>query len=168
MATEALKSDLITNATATTQTLNSPRNVGKQTFVRGVVTAHASADVGSTYRMVRVPSNAVITSVLIRTDGGGSGAVHVGVCEASNTSTIGTVKDADLFKAAQDIGTAITTGTELLLGNVITHATINEPLWYHAGYSADPKTPLEIYLTTSTDLSGADNVLALDVTYLAG
>ena len=170
MATEALKSDVITNVVASTQTLNNPYKDGKGKVAKGFVTALAASDVGSTYRMVRLPSNAIINRVTFRTDGGSAGGatgvVDIGTHTASNTTTIGAVLDANLW-GNYNIATP-STGTDVTVAGAVTLATCNQPLWQQSGLSTDPGGYIEVVLTSTTDIAVQDTIFQVEVEYCAG
>ena len=66
MAVEARKSSLVTNADAVPAVLNNPRVDGGFERIEVATVAITNADsTGSTYRMFRVPSNAVMTDLRI-------------------------------------------------------------------------------------------------------
>ena len=81
MGTSALKSTAITNLDTSPPT---PNTAGKGApgylkSVSGYVTAVAADAAGSTYRLVRLPSNAVVKQVQFESEAQGAGKVQLGV-----------------------------------------------------------------------------------------
>lgn len=168
MATEALKSDVITNVVASTQTLNNPRSDCKQKLARGIVETTTAVTTGSTYRLLRLPSNAYVGSVKYRTDAmGGASAADIGLYYASNTATIGTVLDADCFGSAVSLVSALIVGTEIT-NEAGTAACgiedLNTALWQMAGLTADPGGYFEVVATTTATVT-AGGTLVVEVEY---
>jgi hypothetical protein len=100
MAVEAVKSTLISNADATPAVLNNPRVDGGFERAKVATVAITNADsVGSTYRMFRVPSNAVVTDLRIYApDIGTTTVADIGLYRTAADG--GAVQDADFFASA--------------------------------------------------------------------
>src|SRR5690242_8969111 len=88
MGTSALKSTAITNADASPVVANTAGEgaPGRLHSVTGFVTAVASDAAGSTYRLVRVPTNAVIKQVLFGSEAQGAGKVQLSVYYSDSTT----------------------------------------------------------------------------------
>lgn len=153
MATENLKSVAITNAEATPVVLNAGRVVRAQVFQGLGIVEAAGGDAGSTYRAVRVPSNAFGIKVELATDDLGTGVtLDVGLYDVPTVNS-GAVVDADFFASAVDVATAAVAPTN------VTHESgvygiedVEKPLWEALGLSADP---VKLYDITGTSNSAA-------------
>ena len=95
-----LKSAYITNATATPRVLtNSSKSNGRLFEASGVVTPAADQADDTIMRVVRVPSNARISEVLLNAaDATTGGAIDIGVYQTEDNG--GAVVDRDLFASA--------------------------------------------------------------------
>lgn len=166
MAEVHLKSDVLTNADATPRVLNNSAIEGG--FVRrvsGVVTGSASDSVGSTYRYVRVPSNAVVKAVRYWCPASGAtGQVNIGLYRTAENG--GAVIDADLFASAIDPGGGAIAAMDVTHeSGEYTFAEAQQPLWKAAGLSADPGGYFDIVATVSEAMENAVTS-KLDVEYL--
>lgn len=88
MGTSALKSTAITNLDASPPVENT-RGVGAAgslQFIDGFVTAVAADAAGSTYKLVRVPSNAIIKRLSLASGAQGAGAINLSVYYSSSTT----------------------------------------------------------------------------------
>jgi hypothetical protein len=152
MATEAIKSAWVTNATATPVVLTSTAlAAGVLHEANGTVTPVLSApDVGSTYRFCRVPSNARISQVMLTCLAFGAGAVDVGVYQTAENG--GAVVDADLFASAVSIASARTNFDVTYESAEYTTAESEQPLWQVLGLSADSNREYDIVATVTTQL----------------
>lgn len=162
MATEALKSPVLTNATAT------PRVANNASVAGGLLRADCEVlewttgkTVGSTYRYFRVPSNARVHGLRVFSDAfTTTGAADIGLYNIND----GTVVDADLFASAQLLTTALN-------GTDVTHESASNPIdnademiWQRLGLSADPCKEYDVVMT-STDTNGSAGTVALKMTY---
>lgn len=166
MAVEALKSSVITNADATPVVLNNAR-LSAATLKEAVGTkqASASASIGSTYRLCRIPSNARVSEVILSSDAfDTTGAADVGIYQTADNG--GAVVDADFFGSAVLLTTA-------LPGTDVTHESgvfgiedVEKPLWEALGLSADPQRDYDVALTlTAANGAGATPDVTLRVRY---
>ena len=185
MATEALKSTSITNSDAVPLVVNTigEGGIGPLWIVNDTVVSTAGVLAGSTYKMVRIPTNAKVKNVILYC------AAHGGACTFdidvahSDSTTDGTpaslqgnivqlsAADNKLFGSAVTAVSAQTTGTVVTFTNTFTQANRNTPLWsvlVTAGattFSADPGGFFDIVLkTVGTDTSGG--MLAIDVEFV--
>ena len=162
MATEALKSPAITNATATPAVLNNASVTG------GVM--QCSAEVlewttgvtsGSTYRYFQVPSNARVHALNLFSDAfTTTGAADIGLYDING----GAVVDADLFASAQVLTTALN-GTDVThesAANPIDNA--DEMIWQRLALTSDPKKAYDVVMT-STATNGSAGTVALKIAY---
>lgn len=168
MTTEALKSTSITNSDASPRV---PNQAGKGSADRwkvhdDYVTTTTGKTSGSTYRFVRVSSNAIVKKVVLETEAQGSStAMDIGVYyadtpDASNANN-GAVIDADFFASAVDVSSAVKSDVTNESGTY----TVNkraQPLWQAVGLSSDPGGKFDIVATnTATINTGAR--MALEV-----
>jgi hypothetical protein len=166
MATVHLKSDTVTNSDATPRVLNNSSVEGG--FARravGVVVGSASDSIGSTYRYVRVPSNAVIKTVKYWCPAtGATGQVDIGVYQTAENG--GAVVDADLFASAVDPGGGAIAAQDVTHeSGEYTFAESLLPLWKVLGLSADPGRYYDIAATVVEEVANAVTS-KLDVEYL--
>lgn len=165
MATEALSSTFITNRDATPKVLNNSSLAGGHLLSAVATIEMGTADLGSTYRMVQVPSNCLIHEIKLYSDDvGTSGLIDIGVYKS--TLNGGAVVDADFFASAVDIKTAAVNGSD------VTHESgafniddAEKPLWQALGLSADSGLLYDIVIT-STEAASAGGTLTLKVKYV--
>jgi hypothetical protein len=146
MAVVEVKSTLITNADATPVVLNSPRVDGAFEHVKVATAAITSGDsVGSTYRMFRVPSNAVVTDLRIYSpDIGTTTIADIGLYAADG----GAVADADFFASVLSLKDGALNGTDVLHeAAVFTIANSGKELWDALGLTSDPSVFYDVTLT---------------------
>lgn len=162
-----LKSTAITNREAVPPVLNTA-GAGAAGILREVMsslqTVTASLTTTSIIRMVEVPSNAVISQVMLYNAAQASGAVDVGVYRVNKDG--GAVVNSTLFATAVDISAAID-GTDIT--NESTSNTIakrTQPLWQAAGLATDPGGTLDIALTVATSVTTGTGAIALKVRYI--
>jgi hypothetical protein len=169
MATENLKSLPITNLDQVPVVPNTTGEGGPG-FLReesGYVVSTAGVTVGSTYRMVRLPTNAKVKAVMLTNSAhGGSSAFDIDVAysDATNDQTAisvqGTIPqiggvDNKLFGAA--ISAVSAQRVEELYANLTNfpYGSDNIPLWTVLGLPIDPGGMFDILLkSTTTDTSG--------------
>lgn len=151
MATEAIKSTVITNADATPVVINPAYLDGARVRVkRGVATSVlAAADVGSTYRFGRIRSNDVVKEVKLDNATLGAGAaMDFGLYKTAKDG--GAVVDADLFASAVDMNTANRALDITRESGVITVANMQKRVWELLGLTTDPQIEYDITGTTTT------------------
>lgn len=155
MATEAIKSSWITNATATPVVLTSAAlAAGVLKEANGTCTpVIAAPDVGSTYRFCRVPSNCRISQVMLTCLAFGAGAMDVGVYQVAENG--GLVVDADLFASAVSVASARTNFDITYESGEYTTAESEQPLWQVLGLSADSLREYDIVGTVTTQFTTA-------------
>jgi hypothetical protein len=158
MAVANTKSTHITNADATPVALTS--SFISNGFLReavGTVETLAADDAASVYRLVRVPSNARISSILLGTDAiTGATAADVGLYQTAQNG--GAVVDADLFATDVDISTAAIAFTEVLLEATATDIVkVEKRLWELLGLTTDPMREYDIAVTVN-DVTAAGTI----------
>lgn len=159
MAVENLKSASITNADATPPVLNDAGILaGRMERSIGTKQASASASIGSTYRLCRVPSNAFVSQVLLSCDAfDTTGAADVGLYDING----GAVVDADFFGSAVVLTSALKNSDVTFESGVYGVEKVEQRVWEVLGLSADPHKEYDVALTL-TAANGAGN--AADVT----
>ena len=166
MALEYLKSAPITSLDATppVRTTSGRGANGLLHHIDGTITGTTLADIGSTYRMVRVPSEAIIKELWAMLDTAvTSCVVDIGVYYSSATgdappgTVVATAIDADLFGSAVALTNVVvpTQYTHEAAASAFAVADMFMPLWQAAGLSADPKCGLDIVFTATTAFDGA-------------
>jgi len=160
MAVVAVKSTLITNADATPVVFNSPRVDGGPERVAVATAAITSGDdIASTYRMFRVPSNAVMTDLKIYSpDIGTTTIADIGLYAADG----GAVVDADFFASAVSLKDGALNGTDVLHeAAVFTIANSGKELWSALALSSDPGVfyDVTLTLTAAADATGTVKLL---------
>ena len=124
--------------------------------------------IASIYRLVRVPSNARVSQVLLSCDAITSGAGDVGIYETAGNG--GAVVDVDFFASAQSIATAllnsdITSEADPAdAGAGFGKADAEKALWEALGLTADPGKEYDIAVTL-TAAAAAAGTLSLKVRY---
>lgn len=88
MGTSNLKSTGITNLDADPIVANQAGKYGPAglRYVDGYVTAVASDAAGSTYKLVRVPSNAIVKRLTLESEAQGAGAINLSVYYSDSTT----------------------------------------------------------------------------------
>lgn len=124
----------------------------------GMVAVVSGDSIGSTYRLVRVPSSAGMRSVQLHCTAITTCAADVGIYETAANG--GAVVDADLFASAQSVASALA-GTDVMReSGVITVANIEQPLWQLLGLTADPKKDYDVVATLTAAAGSAGNIAA--------
>ena len=162
-----VKSTWITNATATPVTFtDAAESVGVMKEAASVATVSATQASGDVIRMVRVPSNARISEVLLCTgDATTAGAINIGVWKTEGNG--GTVVDADLFASALALtGGPFNNSDQTFESGEFTYAECALPLWEVLGLTADPNVEYDICCEVSTTGNGMGTTLALKVRYV--
>lgn len=159
MATVSVSSTQITNRDATPRVLNNSRiSKGAMQVSCGYAESSAADDIGSKYKMCSVPSNARIHSVLLSCDSvGTAGAADIGIYQTTDNG--GAVVDADFFKAAQSLVTALK-NSDVTFGNTggLGVEEGEMPLWQALGLTADSKRDYDIVLTVTTATVSAGSI----------
>jgi hypothetical protein len=157
MAVVAVKSTLITNADATPVVLNSPRVDGGFERIEVATAAITSGDsIASTYRMFRVPSNAVMTDLRIYSPDIGTTTISdIGLYRTAKDG--GAVQDADFFASALSLKDGALNGTDVLHeAAVFTIDNSGKELWEALGLTSDPAVfyDVALTLTAAADATG--------------
>jgi len=157
MAVVAVKSTLITNADATPAVLNSPRVDGGFERIEVATAAITSGDsIASTYRMFRVPSNAVMTDLRIYSPDIGTTTISdIGLYRTAKDG--GAVQDADFFASALSLKDGALNGVDVLHeAAVFTIDNSGKELWEALGLTSDPSVfyDVALTLTAAADATG--------------
>lgn len=149
MAVVAVKSTLITNADALPAVLNSPRVDGGFERIEVATAAITDTDsIGSTYRMFRVPSNAVMTDLRIYSPDIGTTTISdIGLYRTAKDG--GAVVDANFFADALSLKDGALNGVDVLHegGGFFTIANSGKELWDALGLTSDPSVFYDVAFT---------------------
>lgn len=149
MAVANTKSTFITNADAAPLVLtNDYIAKGQVVEAVGTVEALAADDALSVYRLVRVPSNARLSSILLASDAiTGASSVNVGIYKTAKDG--GAAVSSSIFCSARDISSA-TAFTEVLLQATATDIDkVEKRLWDLLALSVDPMIDYDICVTVN-------------------
>lgn len=161
MSTEAVKSTPITNLDATPPVMNTAGKGGPARLhqVDGYAAVADAVTSGSTYRLCRVPSNAVVKHVRVCMDAAVTTFTNdIGVYysdDASKPAADGTVIDADFFGSAVALAAIVAPTDYINESGNNDAAQRQQPLWQAVGLSSDPGVQLDIVLTNTATNSGA-------------
>lgn len=159
MAVENLKTTALTNADATPRVASAKGEgaPGRVHHLDGYQTASASASVGSTYALARLPTTAKVKRVLFESGAQTAGAFSIGVYYASagpdepgDSSLAGTAIDADLFASVVNCASAVAITDVTNESGTYSPDKRDLPLWQAAGLSADPGGKIDIVATVDT------------------
>ena len=165
MAVEARKSSLITNADSVPAVLNNPRIDGGHERTKVATAAVTNLDsIGSTYRLFRVPSNAVMTDLRVYCPAITTAATDIGLYRTEKDG--GAVVDADLFTSAQVLTSALA-GTDVLHeSGIFSLANSGKELWDALGLTSDPSVFYDVTMTL-TAAAGATGTVKVIGRYTA-
>jgi len=156
--TSNLKSASITNLDSIPTVANNTGE-GAPAFLRVVddyVTTLSGDNTTSTYKVVRIPSNAVVKSVKIENEAMSAGDVEVGLYYSDSTvdgtpvGVQGTVLNATFFATSVSLASAAGPTDVTNESGSYTLNLRSEPIWQAAGLTADPGGFLDIVLTVVT------------------
>jgi hypothetical protein len=162
-----VNSTWITNAVATPKVLtNAAKSAGRLWEASSVATVAATIAANDTVRMVRVPSNARISQVLLSTaDATTAGAIDIGVYQTEDNG--GAVVDSDLFASALALtGGPFNNSDQTFESGEFTYAESALPLWEVLGLSSDPNREYDIVCKVTTTGDGMGTTIALKVRYV--
>lgn len=155
----------LSNAEATPIVFNNSRVTRMPAWLGvGTLEATVADDVGSTYRLVRVPSNARIEEVLLSADAAGAtGMVDVGVYQTADNG--GLVVDADHFASSVDLGAGAITRVDVTHESAVYGIEdLEKPLWEALGLTEDPFVDYDIAATV-TEIHADGGTVSLSVKY---
>lgn len=165
MATVSLNSTQITNRDASPREASNSRLVKAQVYSSiGYLESSAADDIGSTYRLCQVPSNARLSRVMLSCDSSGSvGTADIGIYQT--TANGGAVVDADLFASAQALTTALEQADVLLESDEYDISEMEKPLWEVLGLSEDSHREYDVVMTLTAATESAASI-CLEVLYV--
>lgn len=168
MATVSVSSTIISNRDASPRVLSNAR-ISKGMLLSCAATTEvpAAADIGSTFKLVSIPSNARLGQLLLSCDSmGTAGAANIGLYQTTDNG--GAVYDADFFAAAQVFTSALKNSDITFAANGAGASNgidkIEMPLWQAMGLTADPKRDYDV-VATLTAAVVAGGTLSLQVSY---
>lgn len=162
-----VNSTWIANAVATPKvSTDSSKSVGQMFEASSAATVSATQTANDTIRLVRVPSNARISQVLLCTDDATTaGAINIGVWQTADNG--GAVVDADLFASALALtGGPFNNSDQTFESGEYTYAESAKPLWEVLGLTSDPNRDYDVVAEVSTTFNGAGTTIALKVRYV--
>lgn len=162
-----VNSTWIGNAVAVPSVLtDAAESVGIMREASSVATTLAAQSSGDTVRLVRVPSNARVSQVLVScADASTAGAINIGIWQTVENG--GAVVDADLFASALDLSGGPYENLDVTFeSDEYTYAESALPLWEVLGLAADPKRDYDIVAQVSTTFNGGPTALALKARYV--
>lgn len=122
-----------------------------------VVAVNANDNATSTYKLVRLPSNAYLRKVVIYNDAlTGGTQYNVGVAGVDGTTTT-----ANLFATNTSFVTASKNGTNDVRFSNLSLATIDQPLWQLMGLSTDGGGYYDLTITAVTPSTVAGNIAVI-------
>jgi hypothetical protein len=162
MAIVNRNSTAVGNAAAVPRVRNNVQLNGVLQEVVGLITPATDDSATSIGRLVRVPSRARISQILVTAaDFTTAGVADIGVYRVLEDG--GAVVDADFFASAFDFAAGSGAGVDL--ATLINESTTNtlakqeQPLWQALGLSADPGVEYDIAYTITTAFNGGQPIL---------
>lgn len=172
MAVVALKSTVITNATAQPVVPNWAGNTaGNVRTNQALFTITSGNSVGSTYRLFRIKSSDRVEMLRIYSpDIGTAGTLDIGLYDKSDVNS-GAVVDADFFASAVVTNAGALNGTDLTFeaaaaGGLIANA--EKRIWESLGLTADPFKEYDVTATLATADADGTGTCLLRMSYVAG
>jgi len=178
MTTEALKSTSITNLDGSPVTANTAGKGGAGILrcVNDYVTVSSSMAAGSTYRLVRIPSNAKVKQVLFESEAQGAGAFNLSVyysdsavdgTQPANQGLIVPTTGDQFFASDIDCASAVVLGDKTNESGNYTLAKRNKALWDALGLTSDPGGFFDIVAVVhTTAVTTGTGKLGVCVTYV--
>ncbi len=162
---------------------------GGPTYVRELndwVTALSADSTSSVYKIVRVPTNAIIKQVKLWSAVASAGAADINVCfsdatnDGTTTANQGTIvqvggSNNKLFGSATALTSVAAGGVDITFANTYTQALKNLPLWAAlavlmnaatagTGFTDDPGGFFDLQLNVTTQIT-TGGIIALEVRY---
>lgn len=160
MAVVHLKSNSLAKRDENPIQFDTPQSNGLLHEKVGTVATTAGDSIGSTYRLVSIPSTARVSQVLLySTDMGTAGDADVGLYKTPADG--GDVVDADFFASAVDINAAALNAVD------VTHESgvfgldkADLPIWKVLGLAADPQCMYDVVATLTEASEDAGTIVA--------
>lgn len=169
MAVVTLKASQVTNADATTQTLNNSKVCnGRIKEIADTIELTSGDSIASIYRMARVHSSWRLTELLLQCDAITTCSGDIGLYDTAANG--GAVVDVDCFASAQSLATAIIPGTNVMgeagavFGDI---ANVRKSIWEVLGLSSDPNKFYDIAVTL-TAAAGSAGTVSTKARYVDG
>lgn len=125
----------------------------------GQIESVSGDSIGSTYRLISVPGDFILTSLEIASDAlGGSCAADIGVYQMAGNG--GAVVDADEFASAVSLVSAVAWTAVMEEAAAADIDKIGKPLWERLGVTANPGIGYDI-VATLTGASAAAGTVAI-------
>jgi hypothetical protein len=157
MAVVNVKSSVITNSDAMPPVINSAQLAnGRVRQLRGQAAVANGDSIASTYRLLRVKSNDIVSQLLLSCTAITSGAGDVGLYRTANDG--GAVVDADFFASAQSIASALSNSDISRESGVVTVANMEKPIWQALSLTEDPQVEYDVVITLTAAAAAAGNV----------
>lgn len=165
MAVVTTKAGPITNRDASPKVLsNAAVASGVLKEAVGTLESVSGDSIGSTYIFASIPSNAVVSQVLLYSDDIGTTTISdFGIYKS--TADGGTVVDADFFASAVSLKDGALNGSDITHeSGVFSLEDAEKPLWEALGLSSDPNLMYDV-VGTLTAASDAAGTITLKVRY---
>lgn len=173
MGTSALKSASLTSL-ALTPPFKSTTGEGSSGYLRSIndyVTTVSADAAGSTYKYVRVPTNAKVKHVFFEAGAMTAGKVNIGVYYSSDNDGTqpalqGTVAVADFFASDVDCASAVPVTDVTNESGTYTADKHNKPLWEALGLASDPGGFFDVVATVHTTAVTTGALTGVEVQYV--
>jgi len=177
MSVEALKSTSITNLDASPIIANTTGEgaAGIQYVQSEYVTVSASASVGSTYRMIRVPTTVKLKELILESEAMGAGAINLSVYYSDSTTDGTAVANQGVIVPttgdqffASDVNLASAQNNVQVMNESGNNPVSNRnvPFWSALGLTADPGGFFDIVAVVhTTAITTGAAKLGLRLTY---
>lgn len=129
-----------------------------------VITPAADDTIASTYRVMRVPSNARVSSLEITAaDATTGGAINVGIAynnDHIDPDIAGDIVDEDFFASALDLTGGPLANLDITFeSGVYTLANTEKALWEALGLAEDPRVEFDVLVVVTTTFNGGPTVI---------
>lgn len=162
MAVVTVKSAQITNRDATPKVLNNPAITNSRAKkIISKVTVTSGNSIGSVYIFGSIPSNAVVSQLLIYSDDLGTTTIaDFGLYDT--TANGGVVVDADFFASAVSLKDGALNGSDITheAAGAFPIASAEMPLWQALGLTSDPCKMYDLAATLTAACDGTGSVVA--------
>lgn len=174
MAVNHIKSTPIQNSEATIVVPNATGAgaAGPMREITGSIVAVAADSIDSTYRFVRIPTNAKVKRIRATSQAQGAGAFDFGVYYPTVGSTAtadlaANAIDQDFFASAVSFASAVQPTEITNESGTYTADKWNQPLWQALGLAADPGgLGFDIVGTATTAVTTGTGIVGLSVEFV--
>jgi hypothetical protein len=159
MAVDHVKSATITNLDASPVVPNTAGRGagGLLKEVSGYATAVASSSADATYQLVRIPSTAVVKSIIFESEAQTAGKFDLGLYYATDGQggkpaalLAADAIDQDFFATVIDCAAAVVPTEVVQEAGTYTLDKRNQPIWQAVGLTSDPGGQFDIVATVKT------------------